>query len=174
MVDTDREQRELDQLVALIGESLVEAKQMLTTAESCTGGWLSMLLTSLAGSSAWFDRGFVTYSNQSKQEMLSVDEQIIEIHGAVSEETARYMAIGAIQHSHAELALSITGIAGPGGGSDEKPVGTVCFGWVLNGQCDTATCHFSGDREQVRAQAVRFGLEKIVNQLDLLTAKKSS
>ena len=124
-----------------------------------------MLITSIVGSSAWFDRGFVTYSNESKQEMLGVDKQVIEIHGAVSEETARYMVQGAVEHSHAQAGLSVTGIAGPGGGSTEKPVGTVCFGWLVDGQCETETCHFSGDRNQVREQSVRHVLTTLLARL---------
>ena len=124
-----------------------------------------MLVTSIAGSSSWFDRGFVTYSNESKQEMLSVDKQVIEIHGAVSEEAARHMVQGAIEHSRAQTGLSVTGIAGPGGGSPEKPVGTVCFGWLVDGQCETETCHFSGNRQEIREQSVRQVLTGFLTRL---------
>ncbi|HDH16768.1 MAG TPA: CinA family protein, partial [Gammaproteobacteria bacterium] len=118
----------LEALAAKIGDRLLSRSEMLVTAESCTGGWVSMLVTSIVGSSAWFDRGFVTYSNEAKQEMLAIDSEVIEIHGAVSEETALYMVQGAVKNSHAQAGLSVTGIAGPSGGSAEKPVGTVCFG----------------------------------------------
>lgn len=166
---TNKEYAELslEELVSLIGEQLVSRKQSLVTAESCTGGWVSMLITSIAGSSNWFDRGFVTYSNEAKQEMLDVDKQVIEIHGAVSEETARHMVQGAIEHSRAQAGLSVTGIAGPGGGSIEKPVGTVCFGWLVDGQCETETCHFSGNRQEIREQSVRQVLTGILARLEI-------
>ncbi len=155
----------LRELAADAGGQLLSRNELLVTAESCTGGWVSMLITSIAGSSAWFERGFVTYSNEAKQEMLSVDKQTIEIHGAVSEEVARQMVIGAIEHSHADAGLSVTGIAGPGGGSAEKPVGTVCFGWMVDGQCDTATRYFSGNRDQIREQSVNYVLTEILARL---------
>ena len=150
----------------MIGERLLSRSEMLVTAESCTGGWVSMIVTSIAGSSAWFERGFVTYSNEAKQEMLSFDKRVIEIHGAVSEETARYMAQGAVENSHAQAALSVTGIAGPSGGSVDKPVGTVCFGWLVDGQCETETHHFSGDRDEIREQSVRLVLSGMLARLD--------
>jgi len=146
--------RPLEALAAKIGDALLSRCEFLVTAESCTGGWVSMLVTSIAGSSAWFDRGFVTYSNEAKQEMLAINRQVIEIHGAVSEETARHMVQGAVRNSHAQAGLSVTGIAGPSGGSVEKPVGTVCFGWLFDTQCQTETCYFSGDREEIREQSV--------------------
>jgi len=156
----------LKELAAKVGDRLLSRNEMLVTAESCTGGWVSMLVTSIIGSSAWFDRGFVTYSNEAKQEMLAVDKQVIEIHGAVSEEVARHMVQGAVEHSHALAGLSVTGIAGPGGGTVEKPVGTVCFGWLVDGQCATETCHFSGDREQIREQSVRYVLTEMLARLE--------
>lgn len=155
----------LHALAAQLGESLQARGEILATAESCTGGWVSMLVTSVTGSSTWFDRGFVTYSNAAKQEMLAVSSEVIEIHGAVSEETARQMVLGVVAHSNASVALSITGIAGPGGGSAEKPVGTVCFGWLVDGHCDTETCHFSGDRDAIREQAVRHVLSQLLTRL---------
>ena len=164
--NTKNTEAELKYLVARIGNELVSRGEMLVTAESCTGGWVSMLITSIAGSSSWFDRGFVTYSNEAKQEMLAVDKQVIEIHGAVSEESARHMVQGAIEHSNAQAGLSVTGIAGPGGGSPEKPVGTVCFGWLVDGQCETETCHFSGNREEIREQSVRQVLTGILARLE--------
>ncbi|GMR06972.1 MAG: CinA family protein [Gammaproteobacteria bacterium] len=156
----------LEELAAKIGDRLLSRSEMLVTAESCTGGWVSMLVTSIAGSSAWFDRGFVTYSNEAKQEMLAIDSEVIEIHGAVSEETARYMVQGAVENSHAQAGLSVTGIAGPSGGSVEKPVGTVCFGWWLDGQCATETRHFSGGREEIREQSVRYVLTGMLARLE--------
>ena len=165
-MNTDIPQKSLQSLVSEIGGRLISRSQSLVTAESCTGGWVSMLITSVAGSSGWFDRGFVTYSNEAKEEMLSVSSEVIEIHGAVSEETARYMVLGAIDHSHAEAGLSVTGIAGPGGGSADKPVGTVCFGWLVGGQCETETCHFSGSREEIRNQAVQHVLTGLLSRLE--------
>ena len=165
MTDSNNKHISLKELASQIGDSLISRNENLVTAESCTGGWVSMLITSVAGSSRWFDRGFITYSNEAKQEMVSVDRQVIEIHGAVSEETARQMVQGAIKHSHARAGISVTGIAGPGGGSDEKPVGTVCFGWLLDGDCETETCFFSGDREDIRRQSVRHVLSGMLSRL---------
>ncbi len=165
IMDSNTKQATLEELASQVGDRLFARNEYLVTAESCTGGWVSMLVTAITGSSAWFDRGFVTYSNAAKQEMLGVDKQVIEIHGAVSEETARNMVQGAIASSHAQVGLSITGIAGPGGGSIEKPVGTVCFGWIVDGQCETETCHFSGDRKQIREQAVRHILTTLLDCL---------
>ena len=159
--------QQLEQLAIQLGAMLAAQGRQLVTAESCTGGWVSMLITSVAGSSSWFDRGFVTYSNQSKQEMLGVSGQVIEINGAVSEETARQMAGGAVANSQANTAVSITGIAGPGGGTQQKPVGTVCFGWQLGDQCDTETCHFPGDRRAVREQAVSHALTGLIRRLNV-------
>jgi nicotinamide-nucleotide amidase len=156
----------LKELAAKVGDRLLSRHEALVTAESCTGGWVSMLVTSIAGSSAWFDRGFVTYSNEAKQEMLAVDKLVIEIHGAVSEEVARHMVQGAVEHSQAQAGLSVTGIAGPAGGTVEKPVGTVCFGWLVDGQCETETCYFSGDREQIREQSVRHVLTGMLARLE--------
>ncbi|NIA02836.1 MAG: nicotinamide-nucleotide amidohydrolase family protein [Planctomycetia bacterium] len=156
----------LKELAAKVGDRLLSRNEALVTAESCTGGWVSMLITSIAGSSAWFDRGFVTYSNEAKQEMLAVDKLVIEIHGAVSEEVARHMVQGAVEHSQAQAGLSVTGIAGPAGGTVEKPVGTVCFGWLVDDQCETETCYFSGDREQIREQSVRHVLTGMLARLE--------
>lgn len=140
---------------------------MLVTAESCTGGWLGQAVTTVAGSSAWYERGFITYSNLSKCEMLGVSPEKIEENGAVSEETAREMAFGALQRSHAQVAVSITGIAGPSGGSTEKPVGTICFAWVLNdGLVKCKTHHFKGDRDVIRRQSVITALQGILSLLD--------
>ena len=143
-------------LASQLGRQLLESGMMATTAESCTGGLVAGALTDIAGSSAWFERGFVTYSNHAKVEMLGVDAALIETHGAVSEEVARAMAEGALVESRAQLAMSITGVAGPGGGTRDKPVGTVCFGWIVMEQAvQSETMHFEGDRAQVRDQSVR-------------------
>jgi nicotinamide-nucleotide amidase len=155
----------LDKLAEELGALLKRHSLMLATAESCTGGWISMLVTSVAGSSDWFDRGFVTYSNVAKQDMLGVRAETIEIHGAVSEQTAREMALGAIENSQAGVAVSVTGIAGPGGGSENKPVGTVCFGWAINGGCETTTCHFKGDRTEIREQSAEYALQGLMERL---------
>ena len=140
---------------------------MLATAESCTGGWVAQALTAVAGSSAWFERGFVTYSNAAKEELLGVRAETLARHGAVSEETAREMALGALQRSHASVALAITGVAGPSGGTPDKPVGTVCFAWSGAGLAARAeTRHFAGDREAVRRQSVEHSLERLLELLD--------
>lgn len=137
---------------------------MLATAESCTGGWISEAITSVAGSSEWFDRGFVTYSNRAKQEMLGVKPETLTEFGAVSEATATEMAVGAITNSGASVAVSVTGIAGPGGAVPGKPVGTVCFGWVVkDGAPVTETRVFSGDRAEVRRRAVIFALQELLH-----------
>ncbi len=146
-------------LALQLGRELLARELMVAAAESCTGGLVAAALTDIAGSSAWFERGFVTYSNHAKMEMLGVPSDLIEIHGAVSEEVARAMADGALLESRAQVALSITGVAGPGGGTREKPVGTVCFGWaVVEQPVEAETVRFDGDRAQVREQSVRHAL----------------
>lgn len=136
------------------------------TAESCTGGMVAAALTDHAGSSAYLDRGFVSYSNQSKQEMLGVSAQTLDQYGAVSEQTAAAMASGAVDNSNAKISLSVTGIAGPEGGRPDKPVGTVCFGWTLpNGTTETETRHFRGDRHAVRQQSAAHAMEGMLNRL---------
>jgi len=126
----------------------------LSCAESCTGGGIAAALTDVAGSSAWFDRGFVTYSNQAKQEMLGVSADTLAGFGAVSRETAVEMARGALAHSAAQLSVAVTGIAGPGGGSPDKPVGTVWIAWAVEDRVDAVCEHFAGDRAGVRAATV--------------------
>jgi nicotinamide-nucleotide amidase len=138
---------------------------MLATAESCTGGLIAAACTDLAGSSDWFERGFVTYSNAAKSELLSVPPQLIETHGAVSEAVVRAMALGALTHAKAQVAIAVTGIAGPGGGSADKPVGTVWLGWAIQGQVFSQCQQFAGDRAQVREASVRYALSRL---LDLL------
>lgn len=150
-----------------LGQKLKAAGKVLATAESCTGGGVSAAITEIAGSSEWFDRAFVTYSNSAKMEMLGVNVDTLESHGAVSEPVVKEMVLGALANSQASIAVSISGIAGPGGGSEEKPVGTVCFGWAdSNGWLKVATYHLSGDRSQVRQQAVEMALKVLCEKLD--------
>jgi nicotinamide-nucleotide amidase len=157
----------LTTLASLVGERILARNWMLATAESCTGGWVAASLTAIPGSSAWFERGFVTYSNASKAEMLGVAPDLIERHGAVSEEVARAMALGAQRHSRAQIALSITGVAGPGGGTPDKPVGLVCFGWAVGNLPQVVeTKRFSGDREAVRLSSVIHALQGVLAQLE--------
>ena len=146
-----------------VGQTLKEAGLLLATAESCTGGWVAQVVTHTAGSSEWFDCGFVSYSNRDKGGLLGVPREVIRRHGAVSEETAAAMAAGAIERSQAGVALGITGVAGPTGGSPDKPVGTVCFGWCFRGETPTVERRlFSGDRESVRYQSLVFALEELL------------
>lgn len=168
------------QQAAQLGQRLIARGWMVSTVESCTGGLIAAALTEVAGSSAWFERGFVTYSNEAKTEAVGVPSDLIVAHGAVSEAVAASMARGALLASRARIAASVTGVAGPGGGSVEKPVGTVCFGWaywpdgalrqeqaregttvVLRGEplVHTVTCHFDGDRRDVRLRSVRHALQ---------------
>jgi nicotinamide-nucleotide amidase len=161
---------DLENLAERLGCLLVERGEWLAAAESCTGGWLAQSVTAIAGSSTWFDRGFVTYSNAAKVEMLGVSEGSLERHGAVSEAVARAMAQGVLDYSRADWSVAITGIAGPGGGSAEKPVGTVCFAWAQrDGGCEACTAHFSGDRAAVREQSVRFALNGLLVRIESAT-----
>ncbi|MDO8439976.1 MAG: CinA family protein [Polaromonas sp.] len=137
----------------------------LVTAESCTGGMISAASTDLAGSSNWFERGFVTYSNDAKTELLGVEERLLRRAGAVCEGVARAMVLGALAHSHAQVAVAVTGVAGPTGGSPAKPVGTVWFGFAVPGQVMTEKCRFDGDRAQVRAATVQHALARLVELL---------
>lgn len=150
------------QACAELAERLLERGWMLATAESCTGGLIAATCTDLAGSSQWFERGFVTYSNAAKTELLGVDAAWIESHGAVSEVVARAMAHGAVRHSHAQVAVAVTGVAGPSGGSELKPVGTVWFGFMVDGRLSSEMRRFDGDRAQVRAATVLHALERLV------------
>jgi nicotinamide-nucleotide amidase len=155
---------ELKKLAIRTGETLQRRGWMAATAESCTGGWIAKCMTDIAGSSAWFDRGFVTYSNAAKQEMLGVDAAVLESEGAVSEATVAAMVRGALAHSRADIAVAVSGIAGPGGGRPGKPVGTVCFAWATrDGLQRLATCHFEGDREAVRRQSVAHALQGLLD-----------
>lgn len=157
----------LTALAQRVGAKLKAQGLMLATAESCTGGWVAQAVTSIAGSSDWFDRGFVTYSDAAKREMLGVSAATLASYGAVSEQTAREMAAGALVHSRAQAALAITGIAGPSGGSPEKPVGTVCFAWSRKDAAPIAqTRLFKGGRESVRRQSVMFALQILLELLE--------
>jgi len=162
----DVTQDELERLAERVGAALQARGWRLATAESCTGGWAAQAITAIAGSSAWFDRGFVTYSNAAKQDMLGVQAATLTVHGAVSEATVREMAAGALARSRAEASFAISGIAGPVGGSADKPVGTVCFAWALAGQAvEAVTRHFDGDRRAIRAQSVRHALQGLLERL---------
>jgi nicotinamide-nucleotide amidase len=157
----------LTTLATLVGAALKTQDEILATAESCTGGGIAEAVTRVAGSSGWFDRGFVTYSNRAKIESLGVDAGTLAKSGAVSEDTARAMAQGALAKSGATLALSVTGVAGPAGGTAEKPVGTVCFAWARkNGKLASERRQFAGDRDAVRRQSVIHALQGILRLLD--------
>ena len=158
---------ELDALAGRLGERLLAAGLMAATAESCTGGWIAKTVTDIAGSSAWFDRGFVTYSNEAKQDLLGVRAETLAAHGAVSEATVREMVAGALGRSRARIAVAVSGIAGPGGGTPDKPVGTVWLAW---GRRDAPVraeqCRFAGDRAAVRRQAVIRAIQGLDELLD--------
>jgi len=157
----------LDKLAKDLGQRLEAAGLMLATAESCTGGWVSKVVTDIPGSSAWFDRGFVAYRNSAKRELLGVSAVAIADHGAVNEEVAREMAQGALDHSRADVAVAVTGIAGPTGGTEDKPVGTVCFAWMRKGRMPLSQrVQFAGHREEVRHQSVRLALERLLELLE--------
>ena len=155
----------LTTLAARVGARLKDRGVKLTAAESCTGGWVAQAVTSVSGSSDWFERGFVTYSNEAKREMLGVRAETLDRFGAVSEETAREMALGALAASRAQVAVAITGVAGPTGGTPAKPVGMVCLAWASKESgVDTVTKHFPGDREAVRRQSVVCALEGVLER----------
>lgn len=155
----------MNELAQQVGAALKARGLRLVTAESCTGGWVSMALTAVAGSSDWFERGYVTYSNAAKRDDLGVQEKTLRRHGAVSEETAREMAGGAIRGTGGQVALAITGIAGPSGGTTAKPVGTVCFAWAHGSNISSETRRFDGDRESVRRQSVLHALKGLLLRL---------
>jgi nicotinamide-nucleotide amidase len=161
--------RTIEELAARLGRVLLSRRKWLATAESCTAGGVAYAVTQIAGSSQWFDRGFVTYSNASKQQLLGVDAADLRQHGAVSEPVARAMARGALAASESHLAVAITGIAGPGGGSAGKPVGLVCFCWALRRGADlrlrTESRRFDGDRAAVRTQSIIVALEGLLEML---------
>ena len=159
-----------------LGEALTQKAWMLATAESCTGGLVAATCTNLPGSSLWFERGFVTYSNEAKHDMLGVDSALIAEHGAVSEAVAQAMTLGAMRRSHAQVTLAVTGVAGPTGGSADKPVGTVWFAWATPSDAGptlgaetawvkTELMHFSGDRATVREASTQHALQSLLNLL---------
>ncbi len=152
-------------LCRLLADLLLNNELKLVTAESCTGGMISVACTDLAGSSHWFERGFVTYSNEAKIDMLGVDAALIAEHGAVSEAVARAMAFGAVRHSAAQVSIAVTGVAGPTGGSASKPVGTVWFSYCVRGQLHSEIKLFTGDRDAVRRQTVTHALQKVLSLL---------
>jgi nicotinamide-nucleotide amidase len=154
---------ELGQLTSQVAQCMVDVNWRISVAESCTGGWLGKCCTDLAGSSLWFDRGFITYSNQAKQDLLHVKASTLKQFGAVSEQTVSEMAQGALAESIADISVAITGIAGPDGGTIDKPVGTVWFAWVTNLSIVQTQCHhLEGDRESIRRQAVKLALQGII------------
>ena len=148
-----------------LAAALVDRGWMLATAESCTGGMIAAACTELAGSSDWFERGFVTYSDEAKSELLDVDAALIATHGAVSEVVARAMAFGAVRHSRARVSVAVTGIAGPSGGSKDKPVGTVWFGFMVDGRLTSEMKRFHGDRAAVRKATVAYALDGLLLRL---------
>ncbi|HEV3105611.1 MAG TPA: CinA family protein [Trinickia sp.] len=154
------------QLAVRAGNKLRDTRLTLTTAESCTGGMVATAITDISGSSGWFDRGFVTYSDQAKTEMIGVPAELIAQHGAVSEPVARAMAEGALRNSRAQVSLAITGIAGPGGGTEKKPVGMVSFAWSNRLHTSVETLVFRGDREQVRVQAAAHALRGLITLIE--------
>ncbi len=154
---------ELETLAKQVGEHLQAVGGVLATAESCTGGWVGEVLTSVPGSSQWYVGGFITYANAAKQGWLGVNADTLIRHGAVSEAVAAEMALGALARSDATLALSISGVAGPGGGTEAKPVGMVCLAWAeRGGMVLTTTCRFDGDRRAIRARAVAAALRGVI------------
>ena len=160
----------MDILAAQVGGALKAHGLKLATAESCTGGGVAEAITDVAGSSAWFERGFIAYSNQAKQQMLGVSEATLNQHGAVSEATVREMVAGALQHGSAQVALAVSGIAGPAGGTPDKPVGTVWFAWgIKNGAIHARRHQIDGNRAEVRAQSVHIALQGVLDLLNQLT-----
>lgn len=156
----------MERITAPLAEALLARRESLATAESCTGGWVAKVCTDLAGSSGWFERGLVTYSNAAKQELLGVSVETLNQHGAVSEQTVQEMVLGILRHSHAQWGLAISGIAGPDGGSASKPVGTVWIAWAgPEGWLVKHSYRFDGERDAVRRQAVETALRVLYNRL---------
>ena len=151
--------------VEQLAQALLERQWMLATAESCTGGMIAAACTDLAGSSQWFERGFITYSNEAKTEQLGVDASLIAANGAVSEVVARAMAFGAVRYSRARVSVAVTGVAGPTGGSKDKPVGTVWFGFSIDGRLDSETHRFDGDRAAVRQATVAHAIDGLIQRI---------
>ena len=160
-----QEVQALEANLTQISLRLLAHRHMLATAESCTGGMIAAACTDLSGSSRWFERGFVTYSNEAKAEMLGVPPGLIEQHGAVSEPVACAMADGALAHSRAQVSLAVTGVAGPTGGTEAKPVGTVWFAWCVGGETHSEVQHFTGDRAAIRVATVRYALKRLLSLL---------
>ena len=160
---------ELMQLSEKVGRALQAQGATVTTAESCTGGWIAKAITDIAGSSAWFERGFVTYSNKAKQQLLGVKSATLLQFGAVSEQTVHEMAVGAQKAAGAGVAVAVSGIAGPGGGSEQKPVGTVWFAFAVDAHVVTTRWLFHGDRASIRAQAIDFALQQLILLLTVQT-----
>ena len=154
------------QLVEQLAELAIQKNIMLATAESCTGGGIATAMTALAGSSAWFDAGFVTYSNEAKNRMLNVPMAVIETHGAVSESVVEAMTAGAVANSQAQLSVAVSGVAGPGGGTESKPIGTVWIAWRSASESVTQLYQFNGDRDSVRLQTVEQALSGLVKLLN--------
>ncbi|MDA0824334.1 MAG: CinA family protein [Proteobacteria bacterium] len=162
------DQSHLEDLARKLGEGLCAQGLQMVTAESCTGGWIAQTATAIPGSSTWVERGYVTYSNRAKVEILGVPEDIIATHGAVSRETAGAMAAGALRAAKVDIAVAVTGVAGPDGGTDEKPVGTVWFGWCrLGSDPVTKLLRFGGDRQDIRAQTVAVALQGLCEMIGL-------
>ncbi len=162
-----RQSSRLYALAERVGKALKSRNLMLATAESCTGGWIAQAVTMVPGSSEWFERGYVTYTYISKREMLGVNEGTLAAHGAVAEEVVREMAEGALSRSHAQVAVAVSGVAGPGGGTPGKPVGTVCFAWAAKAAASQAqTVRFQGDRDAVRRLSVVHALQGILLLLE--------
>jgi nicotinamide-nucleotide amidase len=153
-------------LALRVGRKLKRARALLVTAESCTGGWVAQAVTAVAGSSEWFERGYVTYSNAAKRELLGVSGKTLRKFGAVSEETAREMAAGALRRGRGSISVAVTGIAGPSGGSAAKPVGLVCFAWARGRRRRSETRRFRGNREAVRRQSVVHALQGVLRLLE--------
>ncbi len=158
-------ERSTQHLCRLLADLLLKKQLRIVAAESCTGGMICAACTDLAGSSEWFERGFVTYSNAAKTELLGVDAALIEAQGAVSEAVVRAMAFGAVRHSAAQVSIAVTGVAGPGGASAAKPVGTVWFGFSVQGRLHSEMMCFEGDRAAVRTQTVAHALRRVVSHL---------
>lgn len=162
----------LYELAEKAGRALEARRLMLATAESCTGGWIAEAITMIPGSSAWLDRGFVTYTNEAKREMLGVRAETLERHGAVSEAVVLEMVQGALKASRAQVTVAVSGVAGPSGGTPQKPVGTVCFAWAIEGLPPRAEIrHLTGDREAVRRQSVVHVLEVLLELLERIRPK---
>ena len=162
--------RDIENMAIQIGSALKSHSLVLATAESCTGGAVASAITDIAGSSEWFERGFITYSNEAKREMLGVAQDTLTRYGAVSEVVVREMVAGALHHSHAQVALAVSGIAGPAGGMPDKPVGTVWFAWgIKGGQCVAHLHHLSGNRAEIRMQSVRIAFQGVLELLNQVT-----